>query len=326
MESSMEYLPTADRQNLTDVGGVVMTMESGKKHVRGSFTFRIEQNENGSFIASIIQKDHKPENDDVGALYYVIVVIFLYGCSILMMIASYIRKNNVDRKLNRYLKEMATVRKRERQIQLFNAAAKAAAQTRKSLCLEGTEISLVAEKWSRFNEALIQEEQSRRQHRRRHHSVDSTTDESSRKPSDRSEIDMESDPQPRTQNKDNEMFLSPARIKRPSVRIVCEPSDPESDNDAFLTDDQDENRESTREGATGRRRDRKRNVLFETTDGETSADDDNDGSRAALLGRDTLEPEDPENQVTEDSESELFLGRQDSRRIQWLDFQVVSSV
>jgi len=33
--------------------------------------------------------------DDVGALYYVVAVILIYGCSILMMIASYIRKNKV---------------------------------------------------------------------------------------------------------------------------------------------------------------------------------------------------------------------------------------
>ena len=46
-----------------------------------------------------------------------------------MMIASYIRKNKTDRKLNRYLKEMANVRKRERQMQLLSATAKAATIT-----------------------------------------------------------------------------------------------------------------------------------------------------------------------------------------------------
>lgn len=88
---------------------------------------QVEQAENGSFVASVIQQKNVHHDDDVGALYYVVVVILIYGCSILMMIASYIRKNNVDRKLNRYLKEMANVRKRERQLQLINAAAKAAA-------------------------------------------------------------------------------------------------------------------------------------------------------------------------------------------------------
>ena len=76
-----------------------------------------------------VHEGHKHADDDVGALYYVIAVIFIYGCSILMMIASYIRKNKTDRKLNRYLKEMANVRKRERQMQLLNATAKAATIT-----------------------------------------------------------------------------------------------------------------------------------------------------------------------------------------------------
>ena len=42
-----------------------------------------------------------------------ITVILLYGLSILMLMASYIRKNKSDRKLNKTLKEMAYVRKRE---------------------------------------------------------------------------------------------------------------------------------------------------------------------------------------------------------------------
>lgn len=44
-----------------------------------------------------------------------------------MMLASYVRKNKMDQKLNRYHKEMINVRKRERQLQLCNAAKKAAA-------------------------------------------------------------------------------------------------------------------------------------------------------------------------------------------------------
>ena len=96
---------------------------------RHTFTFKIESAENGSFLASVVHEASRRQDDDVGALYYVVAVIFIYGLSILMMIASYIRKNKMDRKLNRYLKEMANVRKRETQLQLFNAAAKAAAHT-----------------------------------------------------------------------------------------------------------------------------------------------------------------------------------------------------
>jgi hypothetical protein len=91
-------------------------MEVGKFQVRQQpfssiFTFRIEQSENGSLFATVLQRDPASGNstalhryhhhyhqfgrtqDDVGALYYVVAVIFIYGCSILMMIASYIRKN-----------------------------------------------------------------------------------------------------------------------------------------------------------------------------------------------------------------------------------------
>ncbi len=75
----------------------------------------------------LLQDHYNPhKDDDVGALTYVVVVILIYACSILMMIASYIRKNNVDQRLQRYLKEMAHVRKRQTQIQLLGAAARAA--------------------------------------------------------------------------------------------------------------------------------------------------------------------------------------------------------
>ncbi len=92
-------------------------------------------------VALQVHEGRKHAEDDVGALYYVVAVIFIYGCSILMMIASYIRKNKSDRKLSRYLKEMASVRKRERQFQLLSATAKAATITqteKKGLTSEST--------------------------------------------------------------------------------------------------------------------------------------------------------------------------------------------
>ena len=289
--------------------------------------FKIEQNDNGTFVASIIQNKHTVEQDDVGALYYVVVVIFLYGCSILMMIASYIRKNNVDRKLNRYLKDMANFRKREQQLQLFNATAKAAAHSRKSICL-GTEQSQDAQKWhgashwSRANEEILAEEARRKSYVRRASSVDSTEDELSRKPS---EIGEENESQRTYRShgrRQSGHSYGPTRHLRPSVRIICEQSDPESDNDAFLNDGQDDQYEyNTLNGV----------ALFEPTEGETSPDDDNEPSQVVLLmeqSDDDREQGYDDAQVTEDSESDLFLGKpdQDSRKIQWLDFQVISSV
>lgn len=80
--------------------------------------FRIEPSGNSSFLARVVNKSKDPRDDDLGALYYVVIVILIYACSIVMMIASHIRKNKMDRRLNAYLKEMAFVRKKERQMQL----------------------------------------------------------------------------------------------------------------------------------------------------------------------------------------------------------------
>ena len=100
----------------------------GRRH---SFTFKIDQLDNGTFMASVVHEKQRNEPDDLGALYYVVAVLLIYGCSILMMLASYVRKNKMDQKLNKYHKEMINVRKRERQIQLCNAAKKAAAANAK---------------------------------------------------------------------------------------------------------------------------------------------------------------------------------------------------
>jgi len=87
----------------------------------GVFTLRVDITQNGSLVASIQRElaNNTPVNagyynryrhryhhfdrvqDDVGALYYVVAVILIYGCSILMMIASYIRKNKVSQSFTR---------------------------------------------------------------------------------------------------------------------------------------------------------------------------------------------------------------------------------
>ncbi|CAG2250072.1 unnamed protein product [Mytilus edulis] len=75
-------------------------------------------NENETFIAVVdtVRKD----NDDIGALYYVVAVVLIYGLSIVMMIASHIRKNKQDNQLRTYVKEMAMLRKTDRREKLVD--------------------------------------------------------------------------------------------------------------------------------------------------------------------------------------------------------------
>jgi len=79
-----------------------------------ALTFTVQQSDNGSLLATVVQAvpSSGRERDDLGALYYVVAVILIYGFSILMMIASYTRKNRADHKLNRYLKVGVTIRRR----------------------------------------------------------------------------------------------------------------------------------------------------------------------------------------------------------------------
>lgn len=74
--------------------------------------FRIETTNNETFVAYV---DNRQTNyDNIGALYYVVAVVLIYGLSIVMMIASHIRKNKQDSQLRAYLKEMAALRKKNR--------------------------------------------------------------------------------------------------------------------------------------------------------------------------------------------------------------------
>ncbi|XP_059172012.1 uncharacterized protein LOC131953042 isoform X2 [Physella acuta] len=80
--------------------------------VHGLVQIRLSQETNGSWVGYI--DNSIKTKDDVGALYYVVAVIFIYGLSIVMMIASHIRKNKQDNQLRTYLKEMANLRKSDR--------------------------------------------------------------------------------------------------------------------------------------------------------------------------------------------------------------------
>lgn len=66
---------------------------------------------------------YRTDEDDIGALYYVIAVVMIYGLSIVMMIASHIRRNKQDSQLRSYLKEMSILRKNDRRERIFNRVA-----------------------------------------------------------------------------------------------------------------------------------------------------------------------------------------------------------
>ena len=89
--------------------------------------FRIETSNNESFVAYV---DNRQTNyDNIGALYYVVAVVLIYGLSIVMMIASHIRKNKQDSQLRAYLKEMAALRKKNRREKILEKMTDIASKT-----------------------------------------------------------------------------------------------------------------------------------------------------------------------------------------------------
>ena len=85
--------------------------------ITSNLRFRI-RTENNSFEA-MVDTIRKSDEDDIGALYYVVAVVLIYGLSIVMMIASHIRKNKQDSQLRNYLKEMSILRKNDRREKLY---------------------------------------------------------------------------------------------------------------------------------------------------------------------------------------------------------------
>ncbi|XP_045157533.2 uncharacterized protein LOC123523860 [Mercenaria mercenaria] len=88
--------------------------------------FRIQATDNETYVA--IVDNRETDYDNSGALYYVVAVVLIYGLSIIMMIASHIRRNNQDGQLRSYLKDMAILRKKNRRekllVKMTNLASK----------------------------------------------------------------------------------------------------------------------------------------------------------------------------------------------------------
>ncbi|XP_053395427.1 uncharacterized protein LOC128555816 [Mercenaria mercenaria] len=79
--------------------------------------FRIQATDNETYVAIVDTRE--ADYDNIGALYYVVAVVLIYGLSIVMMIASHIRRNKQDGQLRSYLKEMAILRKKNRREKLL---------------------------------------------------------------------------------------------------------------------------------------------------------------------------------------------------------------
>ena len=99
------------------------------ERIRTTFRFRIDKMDNRTLIATVVgddamrnvsyDKTDKPEQDDIGAFYYVIAVLLLYGFSIVLMIGSLVKRNKYDNGLSKYMKDMDKVKRLERRQEKF---------------------------------------------------------------------------------------------------------------------------------------------------------------------------------------------------------------
>ena len=86
---------------------------------------QIVQLQNKSWITVLLESENstaastEDTYDDQGALYYVVAVVMIYGFSIILMIASFIKKSRHDNGLSKYMEDMDKVRQLERRQQKF---------------------------------------------------------------------------------------------------------------------------------------------------------------------------------------------------------------
>ncbi|KAK0059273.1 hypothetical protein Bpfe_011349, partial [Biomphalaria pfeifferi] len=102
----------------------------------GRLQIRIQPSQDNSSWVGVIEDTGRTSDDDIGALYYVVAVIFIYGLSIVMMIASHIRKNKQDSQLRTYLKEMANLRKSDRREKVLSKMNDLANRRKKEEAME----------------------------------------------------------------------------------------------------------------------------------------------------------------------------------------------
>jgi hypothetical protein len=96
--------------------------------MKGTFLFRILSSQNNTMIGELLGNHsatvadaEKPQDyDSSGAAYYILAVIFMYGCSIVMMIGSFVKKkSSPDHSGVKYMKDLQTLEKLQLQQEKF---------------------------------------------------------------------------------------------------------------------------------------------------------------------------------------------------------------
>ena len=101
------------------------TLEQSMRKVKYQpVELQIVQLQNKPWIAVLFESENSTAStedtyDDQGALYYVVAVVMIYGFSIILMIASFIKKSRHDHGLSKYMEDMDKVRQLERRQQKF---------------------------------------------------------------------------------------------------------------------------------------------------------------------------------------------------------------
>ena len=87
--------------------------------------FRLTKINNRTWYATIAEPIHQNHTvspyDHQGALYYTIAVLFFFGFSIILMIASLIKKSKEDRGMSKYMSDMERIRKMEKRQMKFKS-------------------------------------------------------------------------------------------------------------------------------------------------------------------------------------------------------------
>ena len=93
--------------------------------MKGTFTFRILSSSNGTLTAQLLSTSNYTtastlqDYDATGAVYYILAVIFMYGCSIIMMIGSFVKKSSPADYTAAYVKDLQSLEKLQLQQEKF---------------------------------------------------------------------------------------------------------------------------------------------------------------------------------------------------------------